>query len=461
MNIFKKILPVFVFLVIAALIIRFRSIPQGKTWNGYKVLYVAKTVPQENVENILMQSGVNEFADLNNQNAPVMLVKNSIEETMFRISLSDRENAYLYQRQNYFYDLNQKYLLYYIPQSYEKSLNTVLSSLKKAGYEAGLDSSLSYLWLLPLIMSLLAIILFIFSKNKVFFGFCAIMPCIFVFCNAFYASTIAAIILLLIIFIISNIYSRKGAVKKLLNNYGLIAAFVISIVAAFSADILTGIFYLLTLAALVCAGISSIQIIARSNKKASFSPVLIRSAKMISIYGGKTKTVLPLILAASVLVIAYFALASFNVINSKADKSLYLPGSASKQDEKLPDLEDFYRWNWNLLTSPYKSLNQSYNQEPDSISYPRYKVKDGTIVPYIQTITYDKEFKKNLYDSIDNLDFFSIESVIKNQGEDFFAGYSNSASYNVSFFSIIMMIICFLILLFIYFSAMIRGRGRK
>ena len=101
------------------------------------------------------------------------------------------------------------------------------------------------------------------------------------------------------------------------------------------------------------------------------------------------------------------------------------------------------------------------NGETDTVSYPRFEVKDGIIVPYMQTLKYDESFKNSVYDSIDNLDFYSIESVIKRQGEDFKAGYTNSASYNVSFFSIIMMIICFTMLLFIYFSAMIGKGGRK
>ena len=77
----------------------------------------------------------------------------------------------------------------------------------------------------------------------------------------------------------------------------------------------------------------------------------------------------------------------------------------------------------------------------------------GTPSPHVS-------FKQSVYDGIDNLDFYSIESVIKLQGDDFKAGYTDSASYNISIFSIIMMILCFIMLLFIYFSAII-GKGGK
>jgi hypothetical protein len=231
--------------------------------------------------------------------------------------------------------------------------------------------------------------------------------------------------------------------------------------AAFSSSLLCGFFYLLTIAGTLCAMLTAKNLKAFKLRRSGFTPVFIRPAKMISPYAGKAKIVMPLVLVFSVLVIAYFALGSLSIINTKTDSSLLLPGKAAESDPKLPNLDSFYRWNWNVRTNPYKSLNVENSDDLNTVSYPRYEVEDGIIVPYIQTLKYDQDFKKSVYDSIDNLDFYSIESVIKQQGSDFNAGYTNSASYSVSIFSIIMMIICFLILLFIYFSAMIRGRGRK
>ncbi|MBO4533259.1 MAG: hypothetical protein J5726_06125 [Treponema sp.] len=461
MNVFKKIIPAIIFVVIAVLTVNFRSIPKGKTWQDFKVLYVSKAVPQSTVENILTSSGVAEYTDLKNQNAPIMLAPNSIEAAMLKINILEKENKYLFDRQNYFYDSNGEYLLYYIPDAYEKYLDDVISTLKKQGYSAGIDSSLSYLWLLPILVTALAVILIFFAKNKGFFTFSVVMPCVYVFCNAFYSCAIAAIILILCIFLISNIYSRKGGLKKLGKNYLLIAALVISVAAAFSSSIQCGFFYLLTIGASLCAMFISKNLKGIRLSKSDFSPVFIRPARMVSPFAGKAKIVMPLVLVFSVLVIAYFALGSLSIINTKTDTKLLLPGKAAEQDSKLPTLENFYRWNWNVMTNPYKSINVENPDDLNTVSYPRYEVQDGIIVPYMQTLTYDQSFKKNAYDSIDNLDFYSIEGVIKRQGADFKAGYTNSASYNVSFFSIIMMIICFTMLLFIYFSAMIGKGGRK
>ena len=461
MKVFKKLVPVLLFLVIALLTVCFRSIPKGKTWKNFKVLYVSNTVPQTTVEKALSNAGIAEYVDLKNQNAPIMLAKDSIEAAMLKINLYEKENKYLFDRQNYFYDSNGEYLLYYIPDSYENSLNKVIADLKKQGITAGIDSSLSYLWVLPALITLLAFILIFFSKNKTFYTISAIMPCIYVFCNAFYSCAIASIILLLCIYLISNIYSRQGAVKRLIKNFILPAALVISVMAAFSSSLLCGFFYLLTIAGTLCAMLTAKNLKAFKLRRSGFTPVFIRPAKMISPYAGKAKIVMPLVLVFSVLVIAYFALGSLSIINTKTDSSLLLPGKAAESDPKLPNLDSFYRWNWNVRTNPYKSLNVENPDDLNTVSYPRYEVEDGIIVPYIQTLKYDQDFKKSVYDSIDNLDFYSIESVIKQQGNDFNAGYTNSASYSVSIFSIIMMIICFTMLLFIYFSAMIGKGGRK
>ena len=461
MKIFKKLVPVLLFLVIALLTVCFRSIPKGKNWKNFKVLYVSNTVPQQTVEKALASAGILEYVDLKNQNAPIMLAKDSIEAAMLKINILENENKYLFDRQNYFYDSKGEYLLYYIPDSYENNLNQVISELKKLGITAGIDSSLSYLWVLPALITLLAFILIFFSKDKVFFAISVVMPCLYVFCNAFYSCAIATIILILCIYLISNIYSRQGALKKLIKNYILPVALAISVAAAFSSSFLCGFFYVLTIAGTLCAMLTAKNLKAFKVRRAGFTPVFIRPAKMISPYAGKAKIVLPVVLVFSILVIAYFALGSLSIINTKTDSGLLLPGKASEQDSRLPDLDSFYRWNWNVRTNPYKSLNVENPEDLNTVTYPRYEVEDGIIVPYMQTLKYDQAFKKSAYDSIDNLDFYSIESVIKQQGNDFNAGYTNSASYSVSIFSIIMMIICFTMLLFIYFSAMIGKGGRK
>ena len=463
MKILKKLLPLLLFTIIAVLTICFRYVPSGKNWDGYKIIYVQKDTPSQTVEQTLLDNGISEYVCLEGQRIPIMLSRNSPEESMLRLSINQSQNSYLYERQNYFFDSKQEYSVFYIPQQYDKYISAALSQLKDKGIKAGADTALPYLWLLPAIIIVVAILLLVFSKNKLLFAFESLMPCIYVFCNAFYASAIAVIILLLCLFAVSNLHGRKGAVTKLLKNYVLCIALVISVIAAFSSAFLPGLFYLLCLGGAACGFFIAVNLKTFSLRKTDFAPVFIRSASRISPFGPKVNFIMPMLLVSCIIVIAYFSISSFSMAGVKSDSKLLLPGNTneSQADSRLPDFESFYRWNWNVLTNPYKSLNENSEYDDEHIVYPRYTVTDGIIQRTNDIMYYNDAFKKSIYDGIDNLDFYSIESVIKEQGKDFIAGYTRTDSYNISIFTIIMMITGFCVLLFIYFSAMIGKGGKK
>ena len=462
MNIIKKVLPLLGIIITAVLTIAFRTIPKGKTWNNYNILYVKTNTMPGDFEGLMGQAGISEYVCLKNQRIPIMLVRNSIEEAMLKINISSDENKYLYDRQNYFFDSRGEYSLFYIPDYYGKKIDSALQNLTNAGAVAGLDSTLSYLWLLPLVVLILTLVLTVFSKNRLFFIISAILPCLYSLCNAFYASAISVIILLLSLFLISNIYKRKGALNKLLTgNIMIIAALIISIAAAFSVSLLSGFFYILLLAGTFCALLTAWNLDIKVTSRYEFQPVMIRSAKRVSVYGGKSNIVLPLILLSVVVIIAYFLLGSFHIGGTKNRDNLLLPGKTQVSDNKLPLLEDYYRWNWNVRTAPYKSLNDNGEYDENHVVFPEFVEEDGIITQKNLTMYYNQSFKNQVYQGIEDLDFYSIESVLKDQGSDFLAGYTKSASYNVSIFGIIMMIICFCMLLFIYFSAMIRKGGKR
>lgn len=462
MNIVKKVLPVLGIIITAILTITFRTIPKGKTWQNYNILYVKTSTMPQDFENLLMQNGINEYVSLDKQRIPIMLSHNSIEETLLKLNLSSAENEYIYDRQNYFFDSKGQYSLFYIPDYYGKKLDNALQSLLKAGASAGIDSTLSYLWLIPLVILALTILLTFFSKNKVFFLITALLPCIYSFCNAFYASALSVIILILSLFIISNLYKRKGALKVLPGkNLFLVIALGISVISAFTVSLLSGFFYIILIAGTLCSILAACNIEQKRSARYDFQPVLIISAKRAGNYGGKSNIVLPLVLTASVIIIAYFILGSFHIGGGKNKDNLLLPGKTAQQDIKLPRLEDYYRWNWNVRTAPYKSLNENGEYDENHLVYPRFVEEDGIIIQKNLTMYYNQSFKQEVFDNIENLDFYSIEAVLKEQGNDFFAGYTKAASYNVSIFGIIMIFICFSMLLFIYFFAMIRKGGKR
>ncbi len=462
MNIIKKVLPVVGILITAILTVTFRTIPKGKTWKNYNIVYVKTDTITQNVDQVFYDNGVSEFVSLNNQHAPIMLSHNSIEETMLKINISSPENKYLYDRQNYFYDSKGEYTLYYIPDFYGKKIDAAVGQLNKLGMKAGIDNTLSYLWLIPVVVIALAVILTFCSRHKGVFFISAILPCVYSLCNAFYANAIAVILVLLLLFIISNIYNRKGAVNKILkNNILVVIAAGISFVAAFSVSLLSGIIYIVMLAGTICAFLAGTSFDISRNNKYEFKPVLICSAKRVSVYGKKSGIILPVVLVSVIVIIAYFLLGSFNIAGTTNKDKILLPGKTEVQDTKLPLLEDYFRWNWNVITAPYKSINGNSEYDENHVVFPKFEAEDGILTQKNFTMYYNQSFKNEIYDKIENLDFYSIENVIKDQGNDFLAGYIKSASYNTSIFSIIMMILCFCMLLFIYFSAIIGKGGKK
>ncbi len=178
MDIVKKVFPILGVIITIILTVTFRTIPKGKTWENYNILYVKTDTMPANTQNILRDCGIMEYVSIENQRVPIMLSRNSIEETMLKLNLSSAENRYLYDRQNYFYDSKGEYTLFYVPDSYEKQLDQAVQSLTKAGAQAGIDSTLSYMWLIPIVVLALALILAAFSKNKLFFFVTAILPCV-------------------------------------------------------------------------------------------------------------------------------------------------------------------------------------------------------------------------------------------------------------------------------------------
>ena len=112
-----------------------------------------------------------------------------------------------------------------------------------------------------------------------------------------------------------------------------------------------------------------------------------------------------------------------------------------------------------VQTYPYKSTN--VKNDSDTVTYPHFVKENGIIRQVDQVFKYDEVFINETIQAVDNLDFYSIEQVLKSQGKNSVYGYTASSSYNVSILSIIMMIITFGMLLFIYISAIIKKGGRE
>ncbi len=180
---------------------------------------------------------------------------------------------------------------------------------------------------------------------------------------------------------------------------------------------------------------------------------------MISGFGGNGKIILPVSLGITAVTLVYFAL-SFTNITPGFSQKIRLPGLSNSSEEKLPSLEDYYKWKWNIVSRPFKSLNKNYSDD-SYVVYPSFTNENNKITENDKILSYDDNFRQSVYNDIDSLDFDSIEKVLKSQNKNAKYAYVQTSSYKVSLFSIIMMFISFSVLLFIYFSVIIKKGGKK
>ena len=452
---FKFLSPV-VLLTFIILIFIFKTVPVGKLWNDYSVLFIPKDTSEKIVEETLSSCGINEAISLSNQFLPINLSENSIEFTMFKLNAT--KNDYHNKRINYFFDESQNFRLYYIPAAYSKQLQDAVHILSQNKINCGVDSKQTISFWLFIFFIIAAVILSIFSKNKIIFIGSALLQLFFIWCNPFFAVSIACIICLLPLFFVSNVWRRKNFLSVIVNNIWSIIIFFASVLCCFSVSLKTGFLFLADIICIVTFLYFFYSIEDLFIQKKLFIPVFIKSAKQVNLFAKKTRIVMYTLLAGTFLSIAFFFISSTNQIQTnKTNSTLSLPSNVNNtitvKSENLPELEDYYKWIWNIKTAPYKSLNK--DNADNYVEFSHFAEENGRIIESKTIYSYNQTFKDNVFDEIDKLNFNSIEKVLKSEGKDFSSGYVSNGSTNTNLFCMIMMIFCFIVLLFIYFSIMI------
>ena len=441
MNKYIKLSSPFVFLLSLILILSLKTVPSGKLWKNYSVICVPVNTSDALVQSAIQNAGIKNSISLSGQYLPISLSENSIEVSMLRLNYSSSEYAYLNKRNAMFFDKSQAYRLYYIPGIYSAETSALIKLLENQGIECIKDSSANYPWLLPFIALLLA---------------ASIIPLIFLYSNPFYPIATATCLLLLCLFFAANVWKRKGAVTILISRHSIPAMLAIALLCAFSSSVLSGFLFIAALAGTLAAltGCWYLEDFFRNRKP--FVPVYIRSAKRVSLFAGKAFISMSVVTGAVLLFILLIFVTSSNSIRTSSAKLLF-PGSSTFSDTALPQFEDYYKWNWNVRTTPYKSLNES-DSDDVNVSFSSFVENPETgIISEVKTnMKYDDSFKKEVYEGIDKLQFDSVEKLMKSEGENFNGGYTATSSYQINLFGIIMCFICLFILLFIYFSIIIR-----
>ena len=440
----------------------FRTLPAGELWNGYSVLYVPESVSENFVLEELELCGVNEVTCLSNQYLPLDLKADSCEVSL--VSLNPQAMDYLSRKNNYFFDKSGKFKLYYVPVFYKAKLSQAVNNMNRKISEGscGVDSKSSYPILLPVFIFIFAVLLFVFAGKKILFGLLSVLPFLYTISFPFLSSVIASLLALVVLFLVCNIFGRRDFLKILKRKYVFMVLTGFALVSCFSSGFVSGLVFIFLI--LSEYGIlhfyRQIQII--RYKKSHFNPVMIRSSFAVKQYSGKENLVFGVMVLFTVLSFIFTVLINGNI--SESDGKIFLPSvSASQKSDSLPDLKDYYAFDFSVRSFPYRSLNGD-NLQGASIS--RFTSEKGKIMQSTDFFEYSEAYEERVNSKIDLLPFNAFEKIMKKQGSLFSAGYASNGSHRLNLFSIIISFIQFSVLL-IYFAWILinkkskKGRGRR
>ena len=103
MNKYIKYISPFVFLVTLILLFSFRSIPSGKLWKEYNILYVPTEADDAKILSAIEECKIQDVVYLSGQFLPVSFNENSIEISMLRLNYGAKEYEYTSKNEDYLY----------------------------------------------------------------------------------------------------------------------------------------------------------------------------------------------------------------------------------------------------------------------------------------------------------------------------------------------------------------------
>lgn len=433
----KYFLPFIIITLTFVLLCLFRSVPVTQLWKGFSVLYVPSDTEPQIVLQTLKENGCEGTISYYNQGIPYI--------NEFLPIKADRNDSYLSGRNSYFFDRDHNVMIYYIPNEFSGNATKAVSSLiNDYKIDAGLDCKSSFPLITPVICIIVALIFFFFSRNRFVFGLSAIFPLFYSFSMPFYVNAAAVCILFYGFYLCQNVWNRKGSIKYLLSNPIIIFTFSLAILATFFTSWLSLFMFILTLCSsfFILVVYKSLEDFKASRTR--FNPILIRPAhcmKVINIHSVKKFFIS--IAAVSVLTLFYFTSVDIFSISNAQDLSFPMPTSYNEQSD-IPVIDDYVYWTWNEITKPYKSVysdNSSFPEKGETVSVKRFiDSKDGIKTKEEVLFCFDDNFKNEVIESIDGLDYPAVEKLMKAQGTDFSVNYSYGSGEKFSFISLMLMI---------------------
>ena len=437
-SIIKSGIAVFIFLVSVLLMALFRIVPVSKIWSHYSVLYVQDSVSEQEVIDLLTSHGCSDVIALSVQHVPFV---SSITP------VNPLSSDYITRRSEYFFDQTKTYRLYYIPASQEKQTAASLSALQdELKVSAGVDGSLQYPFVVPLVCMLVFGVLIFLSRNRLVFFAAGLAPVLCSFCVPLYPAAAAVILFIAALFFAERLWLRDGTLMALVKS---VYIDVLAVVPVVIMSLLSGhaiLLYLLSLLACVAAiyGMWQLTVILDSRKAFTFVPIF--SAFQIPVMGRKKSYVL-ISLTVPLLALLLFFLLSARFMPASSVQSICIPSPLEDSDggEMLVDMNDYFSWAWNTVTFPYKNLNEPQTasvKDGDSVVIPRYAKTDAGVTKTYETVfTYDSSFRKELIDGILDSESPAVEKLLLSEGSSVRVGYRTKSQAKTSTDSVSLVLI--------------------
>lgn len=452
----KYVLPSLVIVASLVVFAIFRIVPAAKLWEGYSVLYVPYEADIGSVENVLYENGIKEFSAKENQSVPLNIALESPEVALSSSTLNPKRE-YLFERENYFFDKEKDFRLYYVPEKYRGNLSGTVAELKDSlGIVSGVDSKASYPMLSPLVCIIFSLFLVFTSKRKLIMASLLFLPVCFSFFVPLHSSTAAVCLLMHALYLSVRIWGRRDFFVSLLKNIAFSASVVFSVALQFFSGLKCIVLFIVLLASVSCAFILSHRLEDFfERRRYSFVPVLMVGGKFMPIVTKKTGKSL-VVLSSSITVLLVLALFSVNMnfFSARSDfssKKIFLP-AAKTYSKSLPDLNDYIDWRWEALVSPYIHLDSSdTGKKKESVSFPTYTNEDGKIKESVKTIAFDRNFRSASFSDIDSLGFPAIEKILKKQ-RHLVPGFVPLERQRLGLSSVIALVFSLIFPLVLYFS---------
>ncbi len=434
-------------------IISLRIVPSTQIWDKYNVLYVDIQADTELLIESLNEEGIQDILSINHNPFPAL-------STLAPVQIHKDTDTFTHEQlQNmYFFDKDENYHLFYIPQEY---VQNVYSALDDFDYVWGIDTQAS----VPAIPFVLAIVfsflLFINSKNKMYF-LCLLLPYIlFSITTPFYHIAASVSLLSYAVFRIQKYWHRQYWRERIKKEYLLF----ISVSFMFIASLLLGLRGLILFSFSSIASISSLYIVytikTYIHTNAFFQPTLIYNAFTVP-----TNTVrkprYALIPFISFVFLTIISTINVQPQQKNTSKALHIPSPSgytvvddfssesyiqtiqAQAGDRLPDLTDYIDAAWKIETYPFMRVTddvQEIVQPGESVSFTQYVSEGFTLIEQTEIIaSFDDAYINNFLDIALANSNAGAEKLLASQAGFSRVSYATSASIKTSFEALIFLV---------------------